>query len=245
MTYNDIVEIMSPFVDTKSLHLSLLCMCHEVKDGTEYFAATDGRALCVLHRDSTKADFHKVFDIKTGAEFEDPYPNYLRVIPRRDRAEKHKVIAEYALDAWRGADLKRYRTKPADVSVSGLPRFILLPFRCHADEDSQDPTFFNALYTSAVCRALDKLDAWQSAWVSQVKRGEPIYIEAAYEEWTLRVVIMPVYGGVAMPMNKGIILDAADKQGVADMLEAYKRAIKPKRKAKTDITAPSWLDQTV
>lgn len=204
---------------------------HEVKNGQERWATTDGRRLAIVSRASNGATVKNLMSLKTGVEMSEEkagmhFPNIDLVIPARYNHRATIDLAPYRA-------LRKYKKAGDSLDIPGTKNpFVIYQPR----ENGKDykPVSLKAIYFRDTVEQLASLakvlDFGSEVYVDYIDENAPIVFSAKRNGWEWKYLVMPFGREGAQPgdielSNKPAFigvseLDVAQKAEANKALEA-------------------------
>lgn len=208
-----IVKALLPIVSKDTTRVALNRVLHEVKDGREFFVATDGRRLAAISRiapaDAVEG-MRELLGKEASSAIEEKYPEWRQVVPRRNAPGTRADLVDLARfnffeDAKNGMD---EFDKPAFRTRDGL-RITLVN---HGKVTVLNPEYF-ATFLKQVKKLNRELGMPTQAEVTCPARPyDPVRIDMGAGDWTLTSVIMPVQDPTDTLQPGDIVLNAYREQ---------------------------------
>lgn len=208
-----IVKALLPIVNKDTTRLALNMVLHEVKDGREFYVATDGHRLVAISR-IAPADAVEGMREPLGKEAtsttEEKYPEWRQVVPRRNAPGTRADLVDLARfsfleDARSGKD---EFGKPTFRTRDGL-RIVLI--------NHGKVTVLNPEYFSSLLKQVKKLNRelgmpTQAEVTCPARPHDPVRIDMGAGDWTLTSVIMPVQDPTDTLQPEDVVLNAYGEQ---------------------------------
>lgn len=187
-----IAKSLKASVNTTLKHSVTNHVLHEIKNGRERWATTDGRRLAIVSRASNGATGKNLISLKTGVEMPEEkagmhFPNIDQVIPARYNHRATIDLAPYRA-------LRKYKKVGESLDIPGTKNpFVIY----HPQEKGKDykPVFLKAIYFRDAVEQLASLakvlDFGSEVYVDYIDENAPIVFSAKRNGWEWKYIVMP------------------------------------------------------
>lgn len=208
-----IVKALLPIVSKDTTRVALNRVLHEVKDGREFYVATDGRRLTAVSRiapaDAVEG-MRELLGKEATSSIEEKYPEWRQVVPRRNAPGTRADLV----------DLARFNF--FEDAKNGMDEFGKPTFRTRdglriALANHGKVTVLNPEYFAAFLKQVKKLNRelgmpTQAEVTCPARPYDPVRIDMGAGDWTLTSVIMPVQDPTDTLQPGDVVLNAYSEQ---------------------------------